>query len=168
MFEHIDPLCGCEGKVCRDCTQLKCFLAFYKNPRGTNGLFGKCKECLKVHQKAYRDKKKAQVGEPVEIPVFQHIDVICSCEGKYCRTCAQWKCHGAFSKERKGGKGLSSTCKECIRSYQLAHRDEINEQRRKNRQEKAEHYNTYNKSIITRTLNQRRREIGNIARRILN
>jgi 5-methylcytosine-specific restriction endonuclease McrA len=147
MFQHVDPICSCEGKCCPACNQWKCHLAFYKNPKGVNGLFAKCKECVKLAEKAHRARKKEQLGKPIEIPKFQHIDPICDCDGKFCRTCAQWKCYLAFSKDHKGGKGLSSACKECIKSYQLAHRDEINEQRRKNRQENAEHYSAYMKEF---------------------
>lgn len=66
-------------------------------------------------------------------------------KGKLCRACAQLKCYLAFYKHPKGVNGLFAKCKECIKNYQLAHRDEINEQRRKNRQEKADYYNTYNR-----------------------
>ncbi len=142
MFQHIGLLCKCEGHFCRTCEQWKCHRAFYKNPKGVNGLGSRCKEC---YQQVYRDRKNAPPIENIEIPVFQHIGLFCGCEGKFCRTCEQWKCHRAFSKDHKGGKGLSSACKACIKSYQLTHRDEINKQRRENAREKADHYNAYNK-----------------------
>lgn len=144
MFEHIDPLCRCEGKVCRGCTQLKCFLAFYKNPRGVNGLGSKCKEC---YRQIYYERKNAPPREKVEIPEFTHIDLLCNCEGRYCRTCSQWRCQQAFSKDSKGANWLSARCKECVKSYQQAHLDRINERRRENRREKADHYSTYLKEF---------------------
>src|SRR5260221_4195876 len=80
-----------------------------------------------------------------EVIMFKHVDEECSCEGRYCRGCAQTKCHRDFSKDSKGAFGLSSRCKDCVRDYQKSHIDQINAQRRKNRQEKADHYTAYNR-----------------------
>ncbi len=79
--------------------------------------------------------------------MFQHIGLFCGCEGKYCNKCGQMKCHRAFSKDRKGKFGLSSWCKECVKSHQQANLDRINERRRENRREKADHYNAYNREF---------------------
>lgn len=75
--------------------------------------------------------------------MFQHVGLFCNCEGRYCNKCGQVKCHRAFSKDAKGKFGLSPWCKECVKSYQQANLDRINEQRRENRREKADHYNAY-------------------------
>ncbi len=77
--------------------------------------------------------------------MIEHVGLFCSCEGRYCNKCSQVKCHRAFSKDRKGKFGLSSWCKECVKSHQQANLDRINERRRENRREKADHYNAYNR-----------------------
>ena len=79
--------------------------------------------------------------------MFQHIGLFCSCEGRYCSKCDQIKCHRAFSKDRKGAFGLSSRCKECVHSYQKSHIDQINAQRKENRQANADRYNAYNREF---------------------
>jgi len=145
MFQHVDSTCSCEGKCCPTCNQWKCYLEFYKHPKGINGLFPRCKKCTNANQKAYRIRKQELLKNPIKIPEFPHVDSTCVCGGKFCRTCSQWKCQQAFSKDRKGAGDLSSSCKECPKSYQQAHHDEINEQRLKNRRENAEHYNAYNR-----------------------
>ncbi len=75
--------------------------------------------------------------------MFKHVGLFCNCEGRYCNKCDQIKCHRAYSKDRKGKFGLSSWCKECVKTYQQANPDRINERRRENRREKADHYNAY-------------------------
>ncbi len=75
--------------------------------------------------------------------MFKHIGLFCNCEGRYCNKCGQVKCHRAFSKDRKGKFGLSPWCKECVKSHQQANLDRINERRRENRREQADHYNAY-------------------------
>lgn len=82
--------------------------------------------------------------------MFQHVGLFCSCEGRYCNQCGQVKCHRAFSKDAKGKFGLSSWCKECVKSHQQANLDRINERRRENRREKADHYNAYNREFHRR------------------
>lgn len=88
-----------------------------------------------------------QLTMRLEISMFDHIGLLCNCEGRHCGHCDQTKCHRAFSKDRKGKFGLSSWCKECVKSHQQANLDRINAQRRKNRQEKAEQYNAYNREF---------------------
>lgn len=83
----------------------------------------------------------------LEVWMFNHLNLFCSCEGRYCSGCAQIKCHSAFSKDAKGKFGLSSRCKDCVREYQKNHLDQINARRRENRKEKADHYNAYNRAF---------------------
>ena len=82
--------------------------------------------------------------------MFQHIGLFCGCEGKYCHSCEQWKCHRAFSKERRTSDGLHWRCKECVKSYQRANLGRINERRKENRREKADQYNAYNREFHRR------------------
>src|SRR5882724_10367026 len=77
--------------------------------------------------------------------MLEHTEESCSCRGKACNKCSQIKCYGAFSKDRKGKFGLSSWCKVCVKRNQQASIDRINERRRENRRENAEHYNAYEK-----------------------
>src|SRR5437879_6116677 len=79
--------------------------------------------------------------------MFNHVGLFCGCEGKYCPICDQWKCQRAFSKENRRSDGLHWRCKECVKSYQQANLDRINERRRENRREKADHYCAYQKEF---------------------
>ena len=79
--------------------------------------------------------------------MFNHVGLFCGCDGRYCNKCGQVKCHRAFSKDRKGKFGLSAWCKECVKSHQQANLDRINERRRENRREKADHYSAYQKEF---------------------
>lgn len=78
--------------------------------------------------------------------MLEHVGLFCGCEGRLCNKCGQVKCYRAFSKDSKGKFGLSSWCKACVKSHQQANIDRINERRRENRREKADHYNEYNKN----------------------
>jgi 5-methylcytosine-specific restriction endonuclease McrA len=143
-FQHVDETCNCVGKFCRPCAQWKCLQAFSKNHKGKHGVKSQCKACTKKYAQAYNKQKKEQQRseqEKIEIPEFQHTDEACSCKGKYCRTCDHWKCQQAFSRDHKGANGFSATCKECVKSYQQAHIDRINERRRERWQENTERYN---------------------------
>lgn len=77
--------------------------------------------------------------------MFKHVGLFCGCEGKYCNQCGQVKCHRAFSKDAKGKFGLSAWCKVCVKSYQQANIDRINERRREYKAEYREHFNEYDR-----------------------
>lgn len=144
MLQHVDVSCSCAGKFCPACDQLKCHGAFYKNPKGRQGLGSKCRQCCK--ERYLELQRESKLEKKIEVPIFQHFDVDCGCEGKYCRTCQQWQCQKAFSRDAKGANGLSARCKVCVKSYQQAHIDRINERRKENRHEKSDHYNAVHRA----------------------
>ena len=77
--------------------------------------------------------------------MLEHLDPTCDCPGRFCRYCKQAKCHMAFHKEIRDKSGIRTICKECVREYQKANIDRINETRRKTRREYADYYNAYNR-----------------------
>ena len=77
--------------------------------------------------------------------MFEHVGLFCGCEGRLCNKCCQMKCHRAFSRDAKGKFGLGSRCKACVKSYQQANIDRINERRREYKAEHRERFNEYDR-----------------------
>lgn len=59
MFKHVGLFCGCEGKYCNQCGQVKCHRAFHRDKTGSFGLRWRCKDC----QRAYFEEKTDQINE---------------------------------------------------------------------------------------------------------
>lgn len=93
-----------ETKKCSKCKQKLTIDEFGKHKGTKDKLQPECKECKKIRDKEYRDKKRIEKGIIIIIP------------GKGMKICSRCKIElsvGSFGKNKGSKSGLNSYCKKC-------------------------------------------------------
>jgi 5-methylcytosine-specific restriction endonuclease McrA len=76
--------------------------------------------------------------------MFSHIDNSCTCAGKWCSSCGQIKCLGAFNRNRSMKDGLDNYCRVCKSEWLIAYRqgnlEPIRERRERAKSSEAYRY----------------------------
>src|SRR5712692_9704637 len=76
--------------------------------------------------------------------MFSHIDNSCTCVGKWCSSCGQVKCRGAFNRNPAQKDGLDNYCRACKKAWDTARRqgnfDLVREQRERAKSSATYHH----------------------------
>ena len=98
-------------KVCKKCQRVKAASEFYRNPKMADGLYPRCKACMKADRNALNHKRANERRREKLIE-----------EGatKVCSKCGQEKSVEDFNKNSRKKDGLSDVCTECVQAARKA------------------------------------------------
>ena len=113
-------------KVCKKCQRVLPASEFYKKPSMIDGLFPRCKSCMKADRNNINHKKSAE---------RRREKLIEQGATKVCTKCGQEKSVEEFNKNSRKKDGLADVCKQCVHDAAAATR-----QKKLERQEQEQLY----------------------------
>lgn len=73
--------------------------------------------------------------------MFEHVSGSCHCRGKWCSSCEQIRCHGAFNSLKKAKSGLQPYCQACQSAMNKAnYQNHLERERARSRSEAKREY----------------------------
>lgn len=94
-----------ENKKCSKCGEEKpATTEYFSRRKNSQDGFGRCKECVRQHNKKARDKRSSRKDDEIVIPIK-----------KYCYGCHKVKSSDEFYRNKCQGDGLSSLCIKCCK-----------------------------------------------------